>query len=388
MLPKALLSAAVACLISGCATMPNVAESYYLPKAETALVVTETLGCDKLATRLISAASAVATTTYGADRTKRETIELSEFGGRLEDADVAINTTPDGRLSGVNATSSGELSSIVKSGVALATATAATGVLGFDQTTPAVNVKAACEEITRLAGAKSSDQSGKLLTLTYSASFSYSADGRTITFEPEENAGPCPSGPPLSATLLPDPDDPVLIGPLSVLNCAFRLEYVPPAGPSSALAIWADANTRDKDGNKTKPPRGFQRLTLNMVGEGGLTIKGPGTSLQPASRPIWTGKVSIPLTDDSHLYDIPIPSGLPFGKQGFALTVADDGAITKLEYSANGGASDALDSGTNLVGLVPTTAAKATAQKDQADLIYQQQRLVTCKLAPKSCPSS
>ncbi len=86
-------------------------------------------------------------------------------------------------------------------------------------------------------------------------------------------------------------------------------------------------------------------------------------------------------------YLLPIPKAALFGKQNFALSLADSGAVTAIEYGKATGAAGPL----NVLGAAATaaapdsTAAKAAEVKAQADLIAQQQRLTRCQAHPAQC---
>ncbi len=91
-----------AALLSGCASPPPIAVTYYLPVAETKLTATQTLGCTPDNTKLVSATSIQAETTYSADPRTKQSIQLSRVTGTFSSPDITLNFTNDGRLTGVN----------------------------------------------------------------------------------------------------------------------------------------------------------------------------------------------------------------------------------------------------------------------------------------------
>ena len=104
---------------------------------------------------------------------------------------------------------------------------------------------------------------------------------------------------------------------------------------------------------------------------------------------IWKGEAPVPVPDSAEHYWLPIPKAAFFGKQQFALALSGYGSVTKLEYGKSTGVSDATDVANALAKTAegPSTAAQAAAVQAQSDLIYQQQRLVTCKVSPTTCSS-
>jgi len=77
------------------------------------------------------------------------------------------------------------------------------------------------------------------------------------------------------------------------------------------------------------------------------------------------------------------PSPAAFGKTAFGVGLSDYGSITSLHYGATNGAPDAAGA---IAKAQPKTAEdKANDIKGQADLIAQQQRLITCRVSPQTC---
>jgi hypothetical protein len=89
------------------------------------------------------------------------------------------------------------------------------------------------------------------------------------------------------------------------------------------------------------------------------------------------------------LVSVPIGESEPFGKITTVLTLAGSGLVNKLEYNKGSGAADLVTAASKIASQAqPQTAAQKAAEiQGQADLIYQQQRLVICKATPIQCPS-
>jgi hypothetical protein len=100
---------------------------------------------------------------------------------------------------------------------------------------------------------------------------------------------------------------------------------------------------------------------------------------------LWQGKV--PVSQFGTEYGLPVPRAVMFGKQAFAVSIAESGAIGSLQYASNTGAAQAMGAGSAaLTALQGETATQKAAElKAQADVIAQQQRWVTCNADPKNC---
>jgi hypothetical protein len=92
----------------------------------------------------------------------------------------------------------------------------------------------------------------------------------------------------------------------------------------------------------------------------------------------------IPLRDT---YALPIPRAAVFGKQSFALTLSEAGAVTAIDYGKLTGAASPLNVATAAANAAApaSSATQAAEVKAQADLIAQQQRLARCQAQPEKC---
>lgn len=371
-------------MLSSCANMPPVTTTYVFPEARTALVVTQTLGCDKAATRLVSASNVVATTTYIGDPTRTAQISYGNFGGFGKDADLSVSLTSDGRLSGINSTTNGQGSTVVSGIVSLATAAATVAAAGLvdpgKQKAMKAAIKADCKALAAYPAAGGG--ASKVTTLTYSIDFKYDVASGSIVIDPQDNPNGYVAGSAKQMELIPDPGSQFIYSQLTLLAHAFTLRLDPGhVGPARAAAVWEG----HKDwADKETAPKGYTLVKLNKVSTVGLTIEGPKPDFSGRTS-TWQGTSDVPL--DAY-YSLPVPSGVLFGKQAFILSLADSGAITKLEYSSNSGASDALAAAGSIAKALPTTATETQGLNDQSALIHAQQRLVVCQTDPTHCPSS
>jgi hypothetical protein len=376
--------------LAACASTPKGSTSYYFPKAETTLVITQTLSCDAKDAELHETVSVTPTTSYMSDlNVSPARFTPSNFDGTWADSDTALSFTDDGRLSGVNVTSVGQGATVIKDIVSVAGAVGAAAVVAPGGVyTPA----SACAIVKNYsakppvggkpavaATAPATSQQAPTVTLTYAATFDYVVA----------------SNPALNVTLLP-----VAVGASAVPSL--------PVGPDASSSSLRDALAKfipklefDLTVTSVKPldsakwtgggEIGDQSLTLNSVAQANISLVGPVGDLQGVG-PVWQGAVFIPLTESKYLFKVPVPKATTFGTHKFVLALSSYGSIQKLEFSSSG-TSDAADAASAVGGAVakafqsPTKTQQAADVQAQADLIYQQQRLITCKARPTDCPS-
>lgn len=384
-------------LLSGCASTPKGSTSYYFPKAETQLIITQTLSCNARGDKLRELVTVTPTTAYTSDLSVPPAVfEPRSIDGTIADASVALTFTDDGRLAGINTTTTGQGATIVKDIIGVAKAA---GVAAAAGPTDIYNPKAACATIkaytSKDAGGKPADGKGGdarkadaaggaseapvTVTLTYARTFQYGKNG------PSDPHGPLglketPDGTPVpSLPIKPDAGSMALYNELlhNIPRLGFVVEIAASA-PTMTAARWSNASGSDA-----------VRLTLNSVATATLAVQGPVGDLQGQWDVIWKAQVPVPLTAKEDLYDVPIPKAALFGTQKFSLALSSYGSINKLEYSK--GISDALDAANAasnaFAGALkkPTAAEQAASLQAQADLIYQQQRLAVCEAEPAKC---
>jgi len=320
-------------LVGACSAVPNVTVSYYLPKAETTVTVTQSVDCDAKKQHLFFVYSVVSATAYASDlRRKPIPFRLKDLDGTFSDSSATFNFTDDGRLKSVNASTTGETEAIVKSAITMVSAIGAVAA----EAVPSPP----CAVVAAWGG-------GKPISLVYA---------RTLTYGPGFVGGDFPIGPaPGNQDLYRELKDSLPVITLHV-EAPSRIVHA---------ADWA---------------RSIEAipLTLNETARVALDVKA-------GDRSIWTGTTTVP--DEEKTYDLPIPRAALFGKQTFSLTLSDAGAVTSIGYSKDVGIAGAMNAvGAAAVAAKPGSAADEAAQlKAQADLIAQQQRLVRCKAKPSAC---
>lgn len=316
----------------GCASVPDVTYKYHPSIWSSVGTVTQTLGCTGDFRVVVLNTPSVATT-YSSDiRTTRQ-IKVKDITGAFADSDMTMFLTDDGRLKGINESTTGQGETIVKSAMALATAV---GAMGF-QPIHGENAKA-CELINKWGA-------NKPITLSYRANFS--STEQTVDFQP------APESKWLFDELLK------MNAPLPTFQLHFEAPEDSAAGPS---------------GPPAKETDNFVDLELQKIGIAKVVISADGS-------PIGAARVLIPKKET---YKLPIPKAAIFGKQAFSLSLSEAGAVTSIGYGRNVGMAGALSAAGNLI-TPQTAAAQAADLKAEADLMAQQQRLVLCQTKPDLC---
>jgi hypothetical protein len=328
---------AIALAVAGCAHTPDVEVRYYLAKSAVSVKVIRTVACDGSDVPIVASA-VMPSVTHTADTAQRGSISLNALRGMAADPDATFTFTEDGRLKSINASSVGQGEAILKAFVTLA---------------------------------------GTVMMMTEGTSYSYPELCAFI-----KKAG---DGKPLSVTYE---------GPVN-LSMAGQQQDLPAAATSSYYAerlepMLGGVCVAVGEAELPQQPVVFQPAPDDVL----LSARQPGhvpLKVRAGKRgtcsevPLWDGSVAVAQAGTP--YKIPIPRGAFFGKQVFAVSFAESGALSSLQYAALSGDAQALNA-TNAMaaGLKPDTTAEKLGQvKAEADLIAQQERLVRCKANPTDC---
>ncbi len=330
----------VGAVLSGCAGTPNVRYSYYPSKSSTTLTVTQTIDCNADKSALVVVNTPQATTAYTADYSKGPyTLEIKRLDNEFADTDIAFKLSEDGRLLSINQSSTGQGEAILKSAITLATSAAAIG--GSASKAPKKASSTECTAVATWGG-------GKPVTLIYS---------KTVDLGTYGDGG--------FLTLNDAPSDKGLYNALQNRLPPLGVQIYKPRILVSGAGYTPSGTTNDV------------LLTLQQV-------SGVQIDFDVSGSAIATSRVVIP---GPRTYVLPIPKAAVFGKQNFALSLADSGAVTSIEYGKATGDAGPL----NVLNAAATaaapgsTAGKAAEVKAQADLIAQQQRLARCQAHPALC---
>jgi hypothetical protein len=329
-----------AALLGGCASVPDVAYSYYPAQASGVAKVGQSVACTTDKTALIVVNTPDVTTQYSADTSgKPFTIRFDERRADLADNSATVSFYEDGRLKTINAESTGQGEAFLKSAISLIGAVAPLGGGGGGS---AVVPLRECEVIAQWGA-------GEPVSLNYQAPIDFASDER-INLDPTADSKPLYE---LIKARLP------------------RLQ----AQVESRSEPWAGASyERPEDKNK------YVFVKLRKVRTARVKLTANGQAL-------WVGNAIVPTTGPGGDYSLPIPKAALFGKQSFALTLNAAGAIETVTYGKTTGAGAAV----NVLTAAATAAAPETASaraaelKAEADEIVQRQRLARCRAQPDQC---
>lgn len=326
----------IAGALAGCASLPNATVRYYLPQTKVSFKVVRTVACDANNYLVISNV-ATPTVVHSADRNKRHEISLAALKGTFSDSDVKVDFYDDGRLKGINASSTGEGESILKTAISIAVA--AFGLDGGSKQYPKE-----CIEIKKAGG-------DKPVTLTYTGDIDVRRSARqTIPAEVT------------SSVYEKSSFWPIIGGVCATIRQRSKLDVPVPYTPKGSEPLL-----------RLSQPA-FLQVQVTAGGENGCS-----------SGTIWDGEVVVAQLGTE--YDLPLPTPALFGKEVLASAFAESGAMTSVQFTSNTGAGQVLNVANAALTAEKgeTTAQKAADVKAEADLIAQQQRLVGCLADPKTC---
>jgi hypothetical protein len=322
--------------ISGCASLPDAKIRYYLPQTKVSFKVVRTISCDANNYLVISNV-ATPNVIHSADRKKKHEIQLSALKGTFSDSDVKVDFYEDGRLKDINTSSTGQGESILKTVISIA-------VAAFGLDSGSKQYPAECAEIKKAGG-------DKPLTLTYAGDINVNAaDAQEIPVE-------------VTSRVYEKRSFWRVIGTVCAVIKAKTVSELPTTYAAQKGEPLLTLN---------QPA--FLQIAVTAGGENGCT-----------SASIWDGEIAVAQLGTQ--YDLPLPKPALFGKEVLAVTFAESGALTGVQFSSNTGAGQALNVANAALAAEKgeTTAQKAADVRAEADLIAQQQRLVQCLADPKNC---
>lgn len=346
--------------ISACTSTPDLTASYYLPRTSISVHVVRTFACNA-AKEMFTTSTVTAAVTQSADLDKRRIVELKSLDGALSDTEFQIQLYDDGRLKGINSTTTGEAESVIKPLVAVA-ATA------FGATKSAPEAKGSCS--------LTADPS-KPITLTFTHEVDFSDIGVKTGTGAEQLTS--------DQVINPDPDSaPTFakiqdgLGYVCVHVEKLVLKVDPKGNPIADIP--ALENTIDVSSNLELQLQQPARVALKVWSSTENTC-----TYKSDANPIWTGQAQV--AQIGTLYQLPIPKAVLFGKLQLSLALAESGALTTLQYNKQASAPSMTTAGQDISARIAseTAAQKAADLKAEADIIAQQQRLVRCRADPKAC---
>jgi hypothetical protein len=297
------LAVSIALFLGACASTPNVSYSYFLPTSDTTVSVTQTIDCTADKTALAISYSAPLVTTVNIADTSRGPFALpvKKLDSALADSDFSVTLTDDGRLKGINASWTGQGETVLTSAISLGKTLAALGAEGPQVPRPLPE----CTFLKNWGG-------GKPLSLVYSGLINLGAgDAFDLDLRPAQDEtsqkiyeGLNESGRVPDVRL-------IVISRTEIPNVA---SY---AGAPGDYDVW---------------------LTLTRMENVKFDVETGGKT-------IFSSSVVVPGTNT---YQLPVPGAALFGKQSFALTLTDMGAISSIDYGKLTGAASPF----NIVGSI------------------------------------
>jgi hypothetical protein len=338
------LFAAVALTTGGCASTPPISVNYYLPQGSLQIDVVRTVGCDVQDNKYILT-TVTPKMVYAADYGKKKTISVRNLDGPLSNVDAAFKFTEDGRLIGLNTTQTGQGSEILKAALALA------NVVFPGASASGASLKAACQY------ARDHGKDG-VLTVKFAL---------VETFD----------GLPTKERISPTTEDSERFDNVGVLldDICLTTNVVKDSG---AARITYSGSSRN-----------YVKLPLRQPAHVDIHVKpaalGECESLADDAPALWSGTAMVPQRGTE--FDLLIPAAAAFGKQTFGVVLNEAGAVLELKYGKDSGAAAALGTVTEAINTAQSESSIATAAevKAEADIIFQQERLVRCRADPPKC---
>lgn len=333
---------AVAGLVSGCASTPDVTLTHFAPRAELSVTVTRSVRCtsdqqDLLVTHVVTPVAA-----YQADRNRPLPLDISALRSAWANTELTVTWRDDGRLQSINSTAVGQGNAIVTA--ALSTVGKVVGRMELLRhrggKPPAAPSHPACAVVKQLL---TSDD--KILTLHYTSA---TVDGLSAA----------------TLGLSPAADSAALHNPLRTWLPEMQLSVAPRSGGPAPVQQPEGANA---DAARLRLPVPVStRLALSIDGQ-----------------EAWSSEVMVP---GATTYDIPIPRARPFGKHVFAVVLSEAGALTTLTYNTESGVAGAVQAVGDAAGAGKVARdARTEALKAEADYLAAQARLASCLAKPDDC---
>lgn len=339
---------------SGCAQTPPARISFPLTQTMTDVMVTRTVKCDRLFTPYVTSTVTI-DVNHGPDPDDMGTLDMSRLDSPLAHTSLDLHFLPDQRLSSINVESDGQGEEILKAAIGLATTVFPFSESGKDAHSAATPALAEIESACRLLMKRMGDQA---MSVSYVTSLDF-ADSEA------------------SLPLNPIPDDTErarIFAALLGSMCATYRSATPSVAP-----IVAD-------------PRA-SRLTMLDARQPGLValsiVATPGATacedLSSASSILWAG--SVPVGQLGTRYTIPVPRAAAFGKQVFAVTFDDSGALGQLKYGKQTGAGQAIGVGQAAADAVkrPSDSDRTAAIEAEIALRRAQSQRVKCLADATQC---
>ena len=324
-------------LLAGCARTPPVIIKYPYARSALHVEIVQSLACDS-SNMPVVVNTVTPTMLHMADADPKATgsIDLGGLDGPLSNSEFKTDFYADGRLKAINVTTTGQGEGILKTAI---------GLIRFaGEAPPPVDPKPICQTFRKAFG-------DKALSVTYELTHGLATSETSLVPIPPEHASRA------QYELYKD-----LLGKFCLQVPRARLVKPP---------------------TTYTPGRGDVIVTARQPAmvEAAVTV---GPRANCAETALWSGLV--PAGQHGFEYKIPVPRAAIFGKQVFAASFEESGAISSLQYNKDTGAGQLLNVVEAAAKEIQTTDEEEAAKvKAKADLIAAQQRLVRCQANPSTC---
>ena len=326
----------------GCAHTPDVTMQYYLSAAKVTFKVTRTIACDAANNKVISTGDATPTVQHYADRDAEvQTVAIAPLKSLFANTDVKFEFYEDGRLKGINESTTGQGENILKTALSIASALR-TRSAGLETKDAAAD----CAAILKVG--KQSP-----ISLVYQGEVKVEKTGK------QKLEG-----------------DSMTKGYLALLPKGAVDDVCAVVDQKKVEHATAPVKYAKQDGDVLVPMRQPAYVGIRIAASSNPDCSEGDT--------IWEGRVLAGQKGEP--YFLPIPKAVMFGKQTFNLAVGESGAVTLIQYATEVGTGQVLNVISSGLDMLQNEDTKrANAARAEADLIAAQQRLVKCRADPKNC---
>jgi hypothetical protein len=340
-------------ILTGCGSLPDLEVGYYLPKSQITSTINQSVACLDLRQKITDDSiwrhhveqSVSFETSYTANVNEQRFVDLGDIDSWHSKSSFEINYFEDGRISGINSKSAGQIDKVIeKFGTLAATFT------GFKSRQEAAPLHP-CDIVVNHNLASINPKTNIVtLSITLKGSTDFTSTDNQLKFYP----------------INVNPSD------YDILKDVF----------GTALGKFTEQPLQPQNRVKVASPTDISQQIIVMepkLFDVKVTIKDSEGNDSLVRKAL--GKAP-------HLgneLSIPIQSAPFFGNNDLEVTFHPNGGIKKLGYLSDASASSGFDSLNNLLNVKESNKERLDRRKAEADLIVQNERLANCKLLPKSC---
>jgi hypothetical protein len=342
-------------LTTACTTVPDIDIQYPFTQVQLEIAVLQSAICSS-DSRAHVVTDLMVTPRYSADRSALGSLSLDSFDAWYANGNIEVSFYADGRLKGINSSATGQGSQVFSAVLA--------ALAGRQELLEAsADLTAACQYINSINGGKPvSVKSVGLFPGNYtgiSLGRAYPVNFSRQNLNIDSNAmlaifGPLPTG-------------------------RIEIESVDPvcANSSSATAASVPDYLCGKQRSIIGQSKPYILLRQPALANIEVTAGNPANTLTASAHYPQLGRI----------YGMTFSKPPVFGSTKFELDISEEGLLSRLSYGSDSGAEGLITAlgGLNEATEGQTAAERAAEIKSEADLIAQQQRLLTCVNDASAC---